>query len=207
MFNNKKERVVPFLLAALLSVSPLSSQAQQQCSGDLDGDGRVTVDEPIAAVDNSLHGCPVAGPRFVDNGDGTVTDNLTGLMWERKVEGEECLHCWRDRYTWDFAMSGWISAVNGSSAAPGLGGFNDLRLPSVAESRTIVDCNLGIPCLDPVFGSSATSCYWTNATFSSPDKALTLDLSNGGLINLSKQSIAYTRAARGTMGSPMSTKR
>lgn len=24
-------------------------------------------------------------PRFVDNGDGTITDNQTGLMWEKKT--------------------------------------------------------------------------------------------------------------------------
>ena len=24
-------------------------------------------------------------PRFVDNGDGTITDNRTGLMWEKKT--------------------------------------------------------------------------------------------------------------------------
>jgi len=29
------------------------------------------------------------GPRFVDNGDGTVTDNETGLQWEKKV-GNTC---------------------------------------------------------------------------------------------------------------------
>ena len=29
------------------------------------------------------------GPRFVDNGDGTVTDNQTGLQWEKKV-GNTC---------------------------------------------------------------------------------------------------------------------
>jgi hypothetical protein len=29
--------------------------------------------------------CRSALPRFVDNGDGTVTDNWTGLMWEKKT--------------------------------------------------------------------------------------------------------------------------
>ena len=34
-------------------------------------------------------------PRFVDNGDGTVTDNQTGLMWEKKTESNVF-----DRYKW-----------------------------------------------------------------------------------------------------------
>lgn len=159
----------------------------------------MSVAELVTAVDNSLHGCPRVAPRFVDNGDGTISDNRTGLLWETKVEGEDCLHCWIDRYTWDFAMSDWISRLNGGPDAPGLGGFGDWRLPSIEELETIVDCSFGIPCLDPIFGPSATSCYWTSVTFSDPTEAITLDLGNGGLINLPKGTIAYARAVRGSL--------
>src|SRR6059058_1782366 len=38
--------------------------------------------------------------RFVDNGDGTVTDNQTGLQWEQKVAVSSCLHCVNDTYIW-----------------------------------------------------------------------------------------------------------
>jgi hypothetical protein len=64
----------------------------------------------------------VPTPRFVDNGDGTVTDHQTGLQWEKKVFGvcsganvactsnadctnfggtcQSCLHCVNDTYVW-----------------------------------------------------------------------------------------------------------
>ncbi len=81
----------------------------------------------------SLLCAPLAGPptttttmpRFVDNGDATVTDHQTGLIWEKKVAGDcsvcqvgvacpcttdtdcsagtcvgGCLHCVNDTYTW-----------------------------------------------------------------------------------------------------------
>jgi hypothetical protein len=34
---------------------------------------------------NGAFVCKTAVPHFVDNGDGTVTDNVTGLMWEQKT--------------------------------------------------------------------------------------------------------------------------
>src|SRR5882724_11665687 len=38
--------------------------------------------------------------RFVDNGDGTVTDDLTGLQWEKKDNTCPGIHCVSDTYTW-----------------------------------------------------------------------------------------------------------
>jgi hypothetical protein len=35
-----------------------SGLAQAQCAGDLDGDGQVTIEEIIVAVNNALSGCP-----------------------------------------------------------------------------------------------------------------------------------------------------
>jgi hypothetical protein len=137
-------------------------------------------------------------PRFVDNGDGTISDELTGLMWEKKEEGENCLHCWVERYSWGYAMSEWLSQLNGSLAATGLGGFNDWRVPSVEELESILDCTLRRPCLHPTFGPSGTSCFWTNASFEDYD-AITVDFAGAGIINLPKGSTAFVRAVRGSM--------
>lgn len=91
-----------------------------QCCGDCDGDGQITVNELVAAVGRALNGCPVATPtatpttapeRFIDNGDGTISDQETGLMWEKKigldgaVDGFE-LHDADNRYPWTGACSG-----------------------------------------------------------------------------------------------------
>src|SRR5437870_3775042 len=52
--------------------------------------------------------------RFVDNGDGTVTDNQTGLQWEKKVAGSGCLHCVDDVYTWCVDADHSLVCDNGS---------------------------------------------------------------------------------------------
>jgi hypothetical protein len=36
---------------------------------------------------------------YVDNGDGTITDSKTGLMWE-KLSDDGSIHDWDATYTW-----------------------------------------------------------------------------------------------------------
>lgn len=59
--------------------------AGAQCRGDFNGDLRVTIDELISSVENALDGCAMGEARFVDNGDGTITDRQTRLLWEKKT--------------------------------------------------------------------------------------------------------------------------
>src|SRR6185295_5952374 len=71
-------------MALAMVAKPAPSAAQ--CPGDLNGDFSVTVDELITAVRSSLDQCTFSGPRFSDNRDGTVRDQKTGLMWEKKAD-------------------------------------------------------------------------------------------------------------------------
>jgi hypothetical protein len=89
-------------LLALLCSAPSSVSAQ--CLGDFNGDGKVTVNELVTAVDNALNGRQITS-RFVDNADGTITDHKTRLMWEKKValDGKldyANLHDADDYYPW-----------------------------------------------------------------------------------------------------------
>jgi hypothetical protein len=129
--------------------------------------------------------------RFVDNGDGTVTDNQTGLMWEKKTAGG--LDNVNATFTWtgtfDNSASGTAftsflpplnpgTSTDGGATTPILGCFAnhcDWRLPSIVELQGIVDtaaagCNLQNqgPCIDPTFGptqfnlqETPTPFYWS----------------------------------------------
>ncbi|MBT3318607.1 MAG: DUF1566 domain-containing protein [Clostridia bacterium] len=60
---------------------------------------------------------------FEDNGDGTVSDSNTGLMWQQDPGGV--------KMTWDEAMSGAESFS--------LGGYDDWRLPTIKELYSLID--------------------------------------------------------------------
>src|SRR5262249_52687246 len=74
-------------------------------------------------------GVPWPAPRFVNNGDGTVTDKLTGLVWTQQFCGTN---------TWDGAvalvkvLSRGACGLNDNSVA------GDWRLPNVAELLSLV---------------------------------------------------------------------
>jgi hypothetical protein len=100
--------------------------------------------------------CSVEG-RFVDNGDGTVTDNCTGLMWQKdtadtngdgQIDGD-------DRLPW---CDGLAYCQNLTFA-----GHDDWRLPNIRELESIVDYGRSGPATDPVFGA-VSSFHWSSSS-------------------------------------------
>jgi len=64
--------------------------------------------------------------KFVNNGDGTITDKSTWLMWSRNASGAGM--------SWSNALA-WVQAMNASNYL----GHNDWRLPNAKELHTLVD--------------------------------------------------------------------
>jgi len=147
-------------------------------------------------------GCYVV--RFVDNADGTITDNETGLMWEKK-DDFGVLHDKDNTYTWAVAMSDFISQINGFSAngtaQTGLGGHSDWRLPTSAELQTILlapyPC-LTSPCIDSTFGPTAASGYVSSTVHSVfPWNYWGIGFGNGQVGPVDKTFPYHVRAVRG----------
>ncbi|MFD0980061.1 Lcl C-terminal domain-containing protein [Tropicimonas aquimaris] len=91
---------------------------------------------------------------FVDNGDGTVTDDATGRMWQQDDDGT--------RREWAETLA-YCEALE-------LAGHDDWYLPNSKELQSIVDYDrTGFPAIDTsVFGitqDSETLDYWTSTTF------------------------------------------
>ena len=197
--------------AAVAVAACLIAPASAACRGDFDSDGQVSVAEIVSVVDSALTGCaPLPGPRFVDNGDGTVTDNATGLDWEQKVAGTDCLHCAERLMDWRTAMGDWLTEVNGFIPNPqrpesqaGLGGHTDWRIPTLAELRGILDpfpCEAS--CFSPTLGPNIVNChYWTSTTPAvNPSNVLTVEAHYGATIGGGKDSLRPPRCVRAVRG-------
>ncbi|MBI4384678.1 MAG: DUF1566 domain-containing protein [Nitrospinae bacterium] len=105
---------------------------------------------------------PSGSPRFVDNGDGTVTDLLTGLMWMKNDTWLELgrLVTWHQGQEYAAKMSERKFA-----------GHRNWRLPTGTEARELFDPEFsntdreGVEIhLDPVFPSGCGHTTWTSET-------------------------------------------
>ncbi len=70
-------------------------------------------------------------PSYVDNGDGTVTDMVTGLMWQKSpdTDGDGDIDAY-DKLTYAEAVAG-ADSFN-------LGGYDDWRLPTIKEQYSLI---------------------------------------------------------------------
>ena len=85
--------------------------------------------------------------RFIDNGDGTVTDNYTGLMWQQETAS--------GTYNWQNALR-YCENLE-------LAGHKDWRLPNVKELQSIIDYGRYRPSINPVFNAKSAR-YWSSIT-------------------------------------------
>ena len=100
------------------------------------------------------------GQRFTDNGDGTVKDNLTGLVW---LKDANC-----------FGLQGWTDALsdanglaNGSCGLTDGSVAGDWRLSNVKELQSLIDFGEVFPALPPghpFSGVGVQSVYWSSTT-------------------------------------------
>ena len=105
-------------------------------------------------------GCP-SGGRFVDNGDGTVTNTCTGLMWQKgtaDVSGNGSIGTEvgnDDRLNWQPALK-YCEDLD-------FAGHSDWRLPNVQELQSIIDYGRVTLAIDPVF-EAVSGGYWTSSS-------------------------------------------
>ena len=119
-------------------------------------------------------------PALTDNGDGTITDTVTGLMWQKVDAGELT----------------WASAVANASAQT-TGGYSDWRLPTPAELFSILNHNNN-PALDQTkFPNSNSADYWWTSDIYGTDSTKVWCTNAGG--GLGPKPITETISAGGTL--------
>jgi hypothetical protein len=136
---------------------------------------------------------------YTDNLDGTITDNSTGLVWE-KLTSDATIHNFNNSYTWADAFAAKIAALNTANFA----GHSDWRLPNINELLTLVDWGKVNPAIDSVFNNGTNNSftqldiYWSSTTYQSNSLiAWFVDFGDGVVLPFSKFIDFYVRAVRG----------
>ena len=137
--------------------APVEKTGQTTCYDDLgteipctgtgqDGDIQAGVDWP--------------SPRFTDNGDGTVTDNLTGLVWMDDA------NCWGTEM-WANALGDCNTLASGSCGLTDGSSAGDWRLPHIQELNSLVDLGNYDPALPSghPFSNVQSFSYWSSTTY------------------------------------------
>jgi len=116
--------------------------------------------------------------RFQDQGDGTILDTQTNLVWEK-----ECR-----KLTWNEATRYAKNLV--------LGGHSDWRLPSYRDLQTLLSLDRINPASD--FPDIISNNFWSSSSYAgSPDGSWVMDFSSGTVYGANKSSNFYVRCVRG----------
>jgi len=140
---------------------------------------------------------------YTDNGDATVTDNTTGLTWEKKTDANVDIN-----YTWQGALA-YVAELNAMNGGAGFAGHNDWRLANIKELLSIVDYSRSNPPIDPAFGPtrgvSNYAAYWSStswAGYQPEGNAWAVEFADSysnpvGVLIFGKSSALHARAVRG----------
>jgi len=98
-------------------------------------------------------------PRFTDNGNGTVTDNLTNLIWLKDA------NCFGDRI-WTDALEDANTLADGSCGLTDGSVVGDWRLPNIRELQSLIDFDNFDPALPAghPFSGVQSYYYWSSTT-------------------------------------------
>ena len=123
---------------------------------------------------------------YVDNGDGTITDSSTGLVWQK--QDDAVARSWQQSLTYCTANT---------AALPGSG----WRLPNFRELSTLINYGTTSPAINSTYFPSTQSLkYWSSTTYKYPTyeyEAWTIFFLDGQTVAEFKTSTGYARCVRG----------
>ena len=171
--SRPRRRLLGAALLALLGAAPFPGWTQQVCRNDI----------PATAPDS----------RFINNGDGTVTDQATGVMWKRCAEGQsgtDCASGGVSDHTWQQALQ---VAANSTFA-----GYNDWRLPNIQELSSLTEDACYAPSINLwAFPNTPSPGIWSASSNAAHPYTAWYVWFGHGYVYLNKYDGLFVRLARG----------
>jgi len=158
-----------------------------------DTEGQIVECEGTGQDGELQRGAAPPDPRFIARGDGTVTDELTGLTWvqDPNVFGE---------VTWEEALASSRTLAAGGYDLSDDSKKGDWRLPNIRELLSLVDYGQGDPILPSghQFKNPPQGIYWTSTTLApAPQLAWMITLGIGPTVFVVKDTPARMWPVRG----------
>ena len=166
---------ITFLGSALFSVSLIYSPwlAAQQCNP------------------NGHPSTP--SQRFADHGDGTITDQESGLMWKKCLEGQQGSQCFGKPQLYSWNLANQQATTNQQEH---FAGFSEWRLPTLAELKSIVETQCTHPAVNlNIFPATPSAGLWSSEN-DDTNNAWSLDFSKGNAFSVVKAGGKYVRLVR-----------
>ena len=157
--------VVPLLFLGICQTYVLGGLAKVEKTG------QITSYSNTGGEDGDLKkGVKWPKPRFVDNGNGAVTDRLTKLIWLKDANAFGVR-------TWEQALSDANTLASGSAGLTDGSVAGDWRLPNRKELESLIDCEYYGTALSSAAGTSQwtdgdiflgvqSALYWSSTTYS-----------------------------------------
>ena len=153
-------------------------------------------------------GVPWPTPRFTDQGDWTIKDNLTGLIWMKDANCDGT-KAWTEAVDFCSNLADSMCGLNDGSVA------GDWRLPNAHELASLIHWGFWNPALPNTAGtgqwshgdpfvnvqSAGSPFYYTSTTYlfqNTPDtgEAWTVPMSSGGIVDMQKSSRYFVWCVR-----------
>ena len=140
----------------------------------------IAIFSPLILILTTVNGLLAAS--FTDNGDGTVTDHITSLVWQQEDDNS--------KYTWANALT-YCENLS-------LAGKSDWRLPNVRELESLVDDSAHTPAINETyFPNTNLLNYWSSTTYEiSTARAWGVASGSGNLGDFGKGNDNYVRCVR-----------
>jgi hypothetical protein len=121
---------------------------------------------------------------YSNNGDGTVTDNVTGLMWQQAVAVPSATYTWANAVAYCPTLT--------------LAGHSDWRLPTQIELMSIVDLGQSNPSINSTyFPSTPSNYFWSSSPVAgSPSDAWVVDFFTGNTNDIAVSGTYPVRCVR-----------
>jgi hypothetical protein len=166
-------------------------------AGDLAG-----YTEDLREDGTTRRGVAWPNPRFTDNANGTVTDNLTGLIWLTNANAGGAK-------TWDAARTYCASLAHGTAGLSDDSTAGQWRLPSVRELRSLISLQYSVPALPNAagtdkwtagnpFSSVQSNDYWSSTSSAgNTGNAWIVNFGDGDVYAYAKTGTGYVWPVRG----------